>query len=421
MKTSIQYYYIYILFIASTILYAQKRPTIILNAVLHVGNGKVIQKSGVSFQGGKILEVFDLNNDKHPDLNQYGKVIDAEGKHLYPGFIAPNSTLGITEIGAVRATRDYAEVGKFKPHIRSMIAFNAESKISETVKTNGVLLAQVTPRYGRITGTSSVMELDGWNWEDTTYKKGDGIHVNWPSIKDAGEKSKKQYQKEMSEMIQFFKDAYAYSKINNPKEKDLKLEAMKSVFNGEKRVYINADDIRQIIDAVENMKVLKVKYPVIMGGSDMMLAADLLKKHNIPVMIRRVHSLPESQDQDIDNPYKLAALLQKKGILFCLENSGDMEAMNTRNLPFLAGTTVAYGLTKEQALTAITLNTAKILGIDKTIGSIESGKHATMFISKGDALDMMGNRVEKAFIRGRSINLDNHQKRLFKKYSNKYK
>ncbi len=421
MKTSIQYYYIYILFIASTILYAQKRPTIILNAVLHVGNGKVIQKSGVSFQGGKILEVFDLNNDKHPDLNQYGKVIDAEGKHLYPGFIAPNSTLGITEIGAVRATRDYAEVGKFKPHIRSMIAFNAESKISETVKTNGVLLAQVTPRYGRITGTSSVMELDGWNWEDTTYKKGDGIHVNWPSIKDAGEKSKKQYQKEMSEMIQFFKDAYAYSKINNPKEKDLKLEAMKSVFNGEKRVYINADDIRQIIDAVENMKVLKVKYPVIMGGSDMMLAADLLKKHNIPVMIRRVHSLPESQDQDIDNPYKLAALLQKKGILFCLENSGDMEAMNTRNLPFLAGTTVAYGLTKEQALTAITLNTAKILGIDKTIGSIEPGKHATMFISKGDALDMMGNRVEKAFIRGRSINLDNHQKRLFKKYSNKYK
>ena len=127
--------YLYALLFALVIpVRAQEGTTIVLNAVLHVGNGKVIQKSGVSFRGGKILQVFDLDSDDYPDLNQYAKVIDAQGKHLYPGFIAPNSTLGITEIDAVRATRDYAEVGKYKPHIRALIAYNAESKISQTVK-----------------------------------------------------------------------------------------------------------------------------------------------------------------------------------------------------------------------------------------------------------------------------------------------
>jgi imidazolonepropionase-like amidohydrolase len=122
----------------------------------------------------------------------------------------------------------------------------------------------------------------------------------------------------------------------------------------------------------------------------------------------------------VDLPYKLPYLLQKAGVLFCLQNEGGMEAMGTRNLPFIAGTSAAYGLTKEQAVKSISLNAAKILGIDKTCGSIEVGKDATLFVSTGDALDMMYNNVEYAFIKGKAIDLNNDQKELYEKYKKKF-
>jgi imidazolonepropionase-like amidohydrolase len=145
-----------------------------------------------------------------------------------------------------------------------------------------------------------------------------------------------------------------------------------------------------------------------------------LRENNIAVVLPRLHALPERTDDDIDQAFKLPFLLQKAGILFCLSSEGGMEAMQTRNLPFSAGTAAAYGLTKEQALKSITLNTAKILGIDKTTGSIEVGKDANLFISTGDALDMRTNNVEQAFIKGNSIDLNNDQKALYEKYKKKY-
>ena len=146
----------------------------------------------------------------------------------------------------------------------------------------------------------------------------------------------------------------------------------------------------------------------------------MLKDNNVAVILRRVHELPVNEDDDVYLPYKLPKLLFDAGVLFCLENSGDMEAMGTRNLPFYAGTAAAYGIDKEEALKLITLNTAKILDIDATTGSLETGKDATLFISTGDALDVRTNNVIAAFIQGRYIDVDNHQKKLYRKYSEKY-
>ena len=157
---------------------------------------------------------------------------------------------------------------------------------------------------------------------------------------------------------------------------------------------------------------------VIVGGSDSWLVADILKEHNIPVILNEAHSLPSIADDAVDQPYKTGAMLQKAGVLFamCIE----ADHWQQRCLPFQAGTMAAYGLTKEEALSAITLNAAKILGIDQMTGSIEAGKDANIVISEGDILDMKSSRVSHAFIQGRMINLDNKHTQLFEKYKYKY-
>jgi hypothetical protein len=337
----------------------------------------------------------------------------------------PNTTLGITEIGQVRATHDFREVGSFNPHIRSLIAYNTDSKVSKTVRTNGVLLAQVTPRGGLISGQSSVMHLDGWNWEDAVLKSDDGIHLNWPnSYNHSGwwaepgkSKRNKKYNLRVTEIKTFFTKALAYYKQSNLI--DLRMESMKGLFDGSKNLYIHADAALEMQDAILFAKKNQIKKIVIVGGGEALAISNFLIEHNISVILNRVHRLPDIQDSPIDEPFTQAKKLQEDGVLFCLSYEGDMEAMGARNLPFTAGTTVAYGLDYEDAIQSITLNTAKILGVDKEIGSIEHGKNATFFISYGDALDMRTNNVERAFINGNLIDLNNHQTELFEKYKNR--
>ena len=409
---------------------AQTKSILLLNGTAHIGNGKVIENSAIGFKNGKLTLVADAAAIRI-NKGDYDTTISIAGKHVYPGIIAANSTLGLSEIDAVRATRDMADVGGYNPHIRSVIAFNSDSKIPPTVRTNGVLIAQVTPRGGVISGTSSILELDGWNWEDMAMKTDDGIHLNWPRMfkrdweknEDANEvpplKKSDDYEKQKNEMKKFFADAKAYNESASA-EKNLRLEAMKGIFSGSQSLFIHANYVKEIEDAVNFSKEMGVKKIVIVGGTDAWVVTDLLKENNVSVMVNRVHDLPNKADEDIDLPYKLPYLLQKAGVLFCLENSGDMEQIQSRNIPFLAGTACAYGLTKEEALAAITLNTAKILGIDSKAGSLEEGKDATLFVSTGDALDMKTNNVEWAFIRGKKLDLSNEQKALYEKYKTKY-
>jgi imidazolonepropionase-like amidohydrolase len=409
---------------------AQTKSILLVGGIAHLGNGTVIQNSAIAFKDGKITLVADATTIR---LQQgaYDTTINISGKHVYPGIIAPNSTLGLTEIDAVRATRDVSETGNYNPHVRSIIAYNSDSKIPPTVRTNGVLIAQITPRSGTISGTSSIIELDGWNWEDMVMKMDDGIHLNWLRMfkreyeksEDSNEippmKKSEDYEKQKNELKAFFADAKAYSEII-PQEKNLRFEAMKGIFAGTKTLFIHVNYVKEIEEAIHFCKETGVKKMVVVGGTDSWMVADLLKENNISVMVNRVHDLPARTDDDINLPYKLPGLLQKAGVLFCLENSGDQEEAQTRNIPFLAGTAAAYGLTKEEALSSITLNTAKILGIDNRLGSLEVGKDATLFISTGDALDMRSNNVELAFIRGKNLDLSNSQKALNEKYLKKY-
>ena len=399
----------------------QTAPITIVGATAHIGNGTIIKKSLIIIEDGKLTLVADATTSK---IASKGNVINADGKHVYPGFIAPNTTLGLVEIDAVRASNDQREMGTYNPHIRSIIAYNTESKITETMRPNGVLLGQITPRGGRISGSSSIVQFDAWNWEDALIKEDDAIHINWPrTFNRSGwwaapgpTVPNKKYTQQVTELNNFFKQA----KFNNFKTAHLVYDSMKAVFDKTKKVFLHVNDEKQIIDAVNFGLEQKIDF-VLVGAYESYKTIDLLKKNNIPVILQRVHKTPENDDDDYDLPYKLATILTDAGVLVGLNTSGDMERMNSRNLPFYAGTCVAHGLNKEKAVQLITLNNAKILGISETTGSLELGKDATLFISEGDALDMRTNKLSHAFIQGRLISLETHQTELYKRYTNKYK
>ncbi len=400
---------------------SQTGSILITGAVIHQGNGDEIQDGAVGFKEGKIDYVGSAANAKPL---AYDEIVDSKGQHLYPGFIAVNSTLGLQEIGAVRATRDQREVGSMNPHIRALIAFNTDSRVTPTVRSNGVLLGQITPRGGRISGSSSVMHFDGWNWEDAVIKADEGIHLNWPRIERWDWSSRKMkanenYDKQVEELKDFLRTSKAYC-LGDHDKTDLRKEASCGLFDKTKTLYVHSDRAMEMESAMNMCRDLGIAKLCIVGAYDAPLIIEKLKENNVSVLLRRVHEMPKREDDDIDLPFKLPALLEEAGVVFALDNSGDMEQMGTRNLPFYVGTSIAYGLDKKKAVKTITLNAAKILGIDDRLGSIEVGKDATLFISAGDAFDMRSNEVTRAYIDGRLVDLENHQEVNYKKYKEKY-
>ncbi len=399
----------------------QAGPITITGATAHIGNGSVIENSVIVFEAGKITAIGG------PGTATKGRVIEASGKHVYPGFIAPAKSLGLVEVNAVRASNDQDELGKYIPNIRSLIAYNAESKVVESMRPNGVLLGQITPQGGRISGTSSIVQFDAWNWEDAAVKVDDGIHLNWPNSfsrgrwwlgEERGWKPNKEYTQEQDELRMFLANAKAYgSGAGEPENQAFK--ASQGLFDGSKRLYISAQGEKEIIDAVTLAKEAGVKNIVLVGGYEAYKVIPFLKQHNVPVLVRHTHALPFRDDNDYDQSYKLPKLLMDAGILVGLQNA-DMSNFQTRNLPFYAGQVVGQGMDKEAALQLITGNTAKILGIDDMYGTLETGKSATLFISEGDALDMRTNILSSAFIDGREISLETHQTELWQRYMEKY-
>jgi len=407
---------------------SQKQSILLLNGIAHIGDGTVIDRSAIGIRDGK-LDLVVAAFDVRVDSTQYDTVIHIDKQHVYPGFIAPNSRLGLVEVNAVRASRDFDDVGKYNPHLRSLTAYNTESRITPTVRSNGVLFAQVSPKGGRISGSSSVFQLDGWNWEDAVIKADDGIHLNWPNIRARSdwtdEKKRKQhqekYQNELNSLKDLFDRALAYSKKDYHLDVDIRMQAMSRLFLDSQRLYVHANRLNEITDALYFFDEYEQVKIVLVGGYESWLAAELLSDRDVPVILRRVHSLPMNEDDDIYLPFKLPAMLYEKGLKVALENSGSMEAMGTRNLPFYAGTAVTYGLDPEVAVSMITLNAAQILGVANRLGSLKKGKDASLFVSKGDALNMMDNDLHFALIQGSFIDLDNPQKALYEKYRKKYK
>ncbi len=398
-----------------------------INGIAHIGNGSIIESSLIVINKD-LIETVTSTKGLKLNYKSFDTVIDIQGKHVYPGLINTNNILGLHDAEAVRATRDYSEIGNINPHIRSLIAYNTDNLIVPTVKTNGILYTQATPREGLISGSSSIMALEGWNWEDAVLKADDGIHLNYPKMnyKKWSEEdgltnsSNKKYTEELNYLSRFFEDAKFYCNETLHTEKNIRFEAMRNVFNGQSNLYIHLDKAKDILSAINFINQHKIKYPVIVGGKESYKISKELKKNSIPVMLNRINDLPDYADEDVDIVYRLPYLLQKDSVLFCLQLEGDMEAMQSRNLPFNAGAAVAYGLSKEEALASISLNAAKILRIESLIGSLEVGKKASLVISSGDILDIKTNQVEMAFISGKPVDLKNKQTELYIKYKTKY-
>ncbi len=403
---------------------AQTESIALTNATIHVGNGQVIANGTVVFKNGKIAEV-------GAGVSTSGaKVIDCKGKHIYPGLILTASQLGLIEVNSVRATIDASEIGEMNPNVRSVIAYNTDSKVINTLRTNGILLANVIPDGGIISGSSSVVQLDAWNWEDAAYKTDVGIHFRMPSLLNrrggrgggfGAPQSTVDPVKRGLEQIEnvkiFFNEAKAYLAENKHENINPKYEAVKNLFNKTQKLFVHCNIVKEMLLAVDFAKEFGFDV-VLVGAVDSWQIVDILKQNNIAVILNQLHNLPTMIDDDIDQPFKTPAMLQKAGILFCI-NDDDGQA-RYRNLAFNAGTASAYGLTKEEALSAITLNAATILGIADKTGSIETGKDANIVVSEGDILDMRTNIITNAFIQGRQVDLNNKQMQLAEKYEKKY-
>ena len=422
---------IYILLLLFTVTsWAQQTPAIkqtgeitLTGGTAHIGNGKVIENSLIFIKDGKITDVLDATTTKRALL---GEVIDISGQHVYPGFIALDTTLGLVEIEAVRATEDQDEIGEYNPHVQAIIAYNAESKVVESMRPNGVLIAQTVPQGGTISGTSSMVQLDAWNWEDAVIERGDGIHLNWPNSfrrgrwwmgEDPGYSPNKNYKEDVSDIEAFITQSKAYN-AGDESLKNLPYAAMQKMLSGNENLYIHVDGEKEIMDVLAFKEKMNIPNIVLVGAYRGYKVADKIAAAKVPVILARVHSLPEAEDDDYDISYKMGKTLIDAGVLVALGNSG--EFWQARNIPFYAGELTAFGLSFDDALKLITSNAAKITGIDKTAGTLEAGKDATLFVSTGNALEMMGNNVTRAMVQGREISLETHQTELWKRYMEKY-
>jgi imidazolonepropionase-like amidohydrolase len=412
---------------------AQKGTMYIKNAIIHVGNGTVIENGVIQIKDGKIEKV-----GKDISVPEAGaEVIDVKGKHVYPGLILPASNLGLVELSSIKASNDVRELGDMNPNVRSIVAYNTDSKVINTLRSNGILAANIIPQGSFLAGSSSVVQLDAWTWTDASVKTDAGMHLYMPSLMprpsfgrfggggpggpNASGGAQSDPVKEGLEQIEklkaFFREAKAYNATITHEETNIKYEAVKNLFNKSQKFYVHANTVKQMLVALDFVKEFGFDL-VIVGASESWQIADLLKKHNVSVILGQLHSLPTTTDDAVDQPYKSAAALQKAGVLFSIND--DDSQNRGRNLAFNAGTAVTYGLSKEDAIAAITLNAAKIMGVADKTGSIEVGKDANIIVSSGDILDMSKSNVTDAFISGRKINLDDKQKQLNERYEQKY-
>lgn len=408
-----------------------KGKTFITNGTIHVGNGTVIENGTVVISNGKITSVGAGAGSPGSDA----RVIDAKGKHVYPGLILANTDIGLKEIAnGVRASNDHTELGEFNSNIRAITAYNTDSRVMAVLRSNGILLASVAPQGGSVSGSSTIVQLDAWNWEDAAYQMDAGMHITLPSFISrgggrrfggfpgmfpgaGGADAGKSALEKVEEIKSFFRQAKAYIQEPVHSNVNLKLEAMRPLIEKKQKLFVHGDQIKQMLIAIDFAKEFGVDV-VIVGGSESFQIADLLKANNISVILDQCLNLPATEDDDIDQPFKTPAALQKAGVLYCI--SDDDDNTRYRNLSYNAGIAATFGLTKEEALSAITLNAAKILGVEGKTGSIEVGKDANIVVSEGDLLDMKSSTVTDALIQGRQINLDNKQKQLYERYKYKY-
>jgi len=403
----------------------QKTPILLEGGTIHPVSGPAFIGS-LLFDKGRITAL-----GKELEAPAGAEKIDAAGKHIFPGFFDAYSQLGLTEIGAVRATKDLSESGTINPNVKALVAVNPDSELIPVARANGVLLTLTAPSGGLVSGLASIIQLDGWTWEDMALPSAGGLYINWPAANPAsswlaGPTAKKQSpsrDSRLQELRELFDAARSYGRARasrgDDQPVDARLEAMLPALTGELPVIARAETVKTIQSAVTFAERQGLRL-VIHGGHDAPHCAALLKKHKIPVILRSVYRLPRRRSEPYDYRFTLPKRLSDAGISFAISGSPTARTAHMRNLPYHAAMAAAFGLSQDQALEAITLAPAKILGVADRVGSLEKGKHATLFISDGHMFETSSN-IERAFIQGRELDLSSRHKRLWLKYREKYR
>lgn len=399
-------------------------------AIVHTVSGPTLENATILIQNGRIAAV---GTDFQPPAD--AQLVLCQGKHVYPGFIAPNTVLGLTEVMSVSGTNDYRETGEVNPDIRAEVEFNPESELLAVTRLNGVTAALVVPRGGVIAGTSAVMHLAGWTYEDMTVRAPVGLHVMWPNMTPSRawyetrseEEQKKAREAALDNLRRAFDDARAYWKAREAEgkagiprhDRDVRWDAMGKALRGEIPVMIHASALNQIRAALRFVDEQKLPRVILVGGADAWRIVDEIKARKIAVICDPTLALPRRTSDPYDEPFTLPAKLAAAGIPFCIGDGGNpFGAANTRNLPYQAAMAAAFGLPKEEALKAITLYPAQILGVADRLGSIEVGKAADLVIADGDPLRIV-TQVLQVYINGKLVPVENRQTRLFYKYDAK--
>ena len=348
---------------------------------------------------GNRIEAFGAN----VTVPQGAKTIDAAGGHVYPGFINARTTLGIGEPG-VRGYDDINEMYDWNQQLRTRVAYHAESAAIPVARANGITTVGVAPGGGIMAGELAVMNLDGWTWEESTLRPNAGIVFNFPALAAGGgrggggggrggapqgpertfDEIRRERDRRLDEVIRVLDNARAYAKAGADKTTDLSLEALVPVVERKLPLIVSVVREQDIKDAVAFADRAKVNI-VISGGTEAVYAAALLKEKNIPVILGNVLAMPTREDNFHASTYQLAGELAQAGVKIAF-SSGDNT--NVRLAPYQAAMSVAWGLKREDAIKALTINAAEILGVANRIGSIENGKDANLFIAKGDPLEV---------------------------------
>lgn len=387
----------------------QSGPVALVNGTIHPVSSEAIENGTLVFENGKITAV-----GKDVAIPENAERVDLDGRHVYPSLFEAMSDIGLVEIRSVRATLDNNETGSVNPNVKAWVSVNPDSEVIPVTRSNGVLLAVTAPTGGLIAGQAAVLQLDGWTWEDLTLKAPVGLVVDWPTINDPDDTPHKTLDR-------LFDEARAYAaarKANSDAPTDLRYEALLPVIDRQLPLIVEADQLAEIQSAVAFADKHNVKL-VLYGGYDAAQCAHLLTDRDVPVIVGGVYRLPRRRSDPYDAPYTLPERLRAAGVTFCISGANRFGSLNTRNLPYHAATASAYGLPADEALRAVTLSPAEILGVADRVGSLETGKDATLFIATGNPLET-ATQVTDAYIQGRKLDLTDRHKQLYEKYRTKY-